>query len=162
MGKKKKFERIEEIYEIETAKSGLKMKEKAIQFECPHKDKKGNYTLKRAKGKGNDYLFKCNRCHDKKIDLSICNPNNPTNGGGNKYEQLKHAIATVKSAIDLAKLQSNSKDEKTLKLFATTLKNNWACKRILKKIFRNTDNGGKKKFHKTSLNTTNNGNSLRF
>jgi hypothetical protein len=161
MSKKKKFKKTwgtEEIYEIISAKRGLNLKKKAIQFDCPHKDKKGNYALRHINNSSNKYLFKCKICKDHKIDLSILD----TEHNGPVYDQIKAAFNKFKSAIDLAKLQSNSKDEKILEIFSSTLKKMDATKRILKKTLKQSNKKGKKKFQKVGLNVTSGGHSILY
>ena len=84
---KKKFDQ-NALYELAEQAKGIKMKKKAVQFACCHKDKKGNFRLKPVKDSKNQYLFKCKICKDRKVDLSILNQKE-----GTIKEQLKAAAA---------------------------------------------------------------------
>lgn len=148
---KKNDEKIRELLEIRNNQKSLKYKKKALQFECCHKDKKGNFTLKST---GKDYVFKCRQCKDKKVDLSCVDPNN-----GTIKEQLKRHYKGLKSIIDFAKLQSNRKDEKLIETFASTLKKIYTCITILKKSVGQTRNG-KKKVSKRNVHVATGGRSL--
>ena len=147
MGKKNKSA---ELLELFMQQRGIKMKKKAIQFECPHKDHKGHIRLRST---GKEYVFKCKLCRDKKVDLSIVDRSK-----GEIGEQINAAYRTFKSAIDLAKIQSSSKDTKTLEMLASTLKKVWSTKRVLKKILAPAK--GKKKFSKRGVNVAQGGRSL--
>ncbi|MDY5647019.1 MAG: hypothetical protein SPF22_08465 [Candidatus Onthovivens sp.] len=149
---KRNDEKIRELLEIRNNQKSLKYKKKALQFECCHKDKKGNFTLKPVNGK--DYIFKCRQCKDKKVDLSCVDPQN-----GTINEQLKRHYKGLKSIIDFAKLQSNRKDEKLIETFASTLKKIYTCITILKKsVGQRRDK--KNKFTKRGIHVTNGGRSL--
>lgn len=139
-----------ELLELFMQQRGIKMKKKAIQFECPHKDRKGNIKLKTT---NKMYVYKCKICKDKKVDLSIADISK-----GSINDQINAAYRTFKSAIDLAKIQSSSKDTKTLEMLASTLKKIWSTKRVLKKVLEPAK--GKKKFVKRGVNVATGGSSL--
>lgn len=147
MGKKNKSA---ELLDLFMQQRGIKMKKKAIQFECPHKDRKGNIKLRTT---NKEYVFKCKICRDKKVDLSIVDKSK-----GEINDQINAAYRTFKSAIDLAKIQSSPKDTKTLEMLASTLKKIWSTKRVLKKILEPSK--GKKKFAKRGVNVVQGGRSL--
>mgnify|MGYP006336792429 FL=1 len=150
MGKKDK-NRLAELLELATQSKTLKAKKKAIQFECCHKDRKGNFALKAT---DKDYVFKCKICKDKKVDLSIMDP-----AKGSIEDQLKAAFKTIKSACDLAKMQSSNKDAKTIELISTSLKKTWATIKVLKKALK-SNGSKKKKFKKRNMNVATGGRSL--
>ena len=151
---KKTKNQLAELLELTNAQKGLKLKKKSIQFECCHKDHKGNLALKWS---GKDpFVYKCKICKDKNVDLSILNDKN-----GTIKEQLKGAFKVIKSACDLTKMQSSAKDEKTVELIAGSLKKTWATIKVLTKALRsNTSN--KKKFKKKSINVSSGGRSLLY
>ena len=149
MGKNNK---LAELLELSNAQKGLKIKKKAIQYECPHKDRKGNWMLKQVRG--NDFVFKCKLCKDKKVDLSILDASK-----GSINEQLKGAFKVFKSGVDLAKIQSNSKDTKTVEILASTLKTLYACRTILKKALKQ-EKPNRKKGGKRNINVASGGKTL--
>ena len=137
---KKKFDQ-NALYELAEQAKGIKMKKKAVQFACCHKDKKGNFRLKPVKDSQNQYLFKCKICKD-----SI-------------KEQLKDAAVTLKSSADLIKLQSGHKDEKIIAMVVDFEKKLWAYKKLAIKALR-ANKKGKNKFNKRKVNVTSSGKSL--
>ena len=154
MGKKKKFDQ-NILYELTKEAKGIRMKKKAVQYACCHKDKKGNYRLKRVKG-DNPYLYKCKICKDKKIDLSILNYKE--NGSGR--EQIKKAFRTLKSSADLIKLQTNgAKDEKVIEMVVDFEKKLYAYCKLTKKALK-PNKKASKKFAKYNVNVTSGGKSL--
>ena len=151
MSKKKQFD-ANALYELAKEAKGIKMKKKAVQFACCHKDKKGNFRLKPVKG-DNQYLFKCKICKDKKVDLSILDQSN-----GTIKEQIKSAIRKLKSSADLIKLQSSGKDEKEIAFVVDFEKKMWAYGKMAVKCLRS--NKKAKKFKKRNVNVTSSGKSL--
>lgn len=151
MGKKgKKFDQ-NALYELAKEAKGIKMKKKAVQFACCHKDKKGNFKLKPVKG--TDFVFKCKVCKDKRVDLSILDQSK-----GTIKEQLKKAYRTFKSSADLIKLQSGKNDEEILMKTIDTLKKTYAYVKMATKVLK--INKKAKKFNKRNVNVTNSGKSL--
>ena len=150
---KKKFDQ-NALYELAEQAKGIKMKKKAVQFACCHKDKKGNFRLKPVKDSKNQYLFKCKICKDRKVDLSILNQKE-----GTIKEQLKAAAVTLKSSADLIKLQSGHKDEKIIAMVVDFEKKLWAYKKLAIKALR-ANKKGKGKFNKRKVNVTSSGKSL--
>ncbi len=148
---KKTKNQLAELLELSNAQKGIKMKKRSIQFECCHKNGKGVLALKST---NNPYVFKCKICKDKKVDLSILDPKR-----GEIKEQLKDAFKIIKSASDLAKIQSSNKDAETVKLIAGSLKKTWASIKILGKALKD-NRSNKKKFKKQSINTASGGRSL--
>ena len=108
MGKKDK-NRLAELLELATQSKTLKAKKKAIQFECCHKDRKGNFALKAT---DKDYVFKCKICKDKKVDLSIMDP-----AKGSIEDQLKAAFKTI--WYNQSGLSQRRKGEMYVKIYAT-------------------------------------------
>ena len=152
MGKKKKFDQ-NTLYELTKEAKGIKMKKKAVQFACCHKDKKGNYRLRQVKG-DNPYLFRCKICKDKKIDLSILNQK----ANGPVKDQIKAACRKLKSSADLIKMQTGNKDEKIIEMVVDFEKKLWAYKKLACKALRS--NKKNKKFSKRNVNVTSSGKSL--
>ena len=148
---KKKFDQ-NALYELAKEAKGIKMKKKAVQFACCHKDKKGNFRLKPVKG-DNKFLFKCRICKDKKVDLSILNQKN-----GSIKEQIKKACRILKSSADLIKLQAGHKDDKILAMVIDFEKKAYAYRKLAVKALRS--NKKNKKFNKRSVNVTSSGKSL--
>jgi len=144
MGKKKL--KNEKIFEIKEAQSGLRRKKKAIQYDCPHKDHKGNVTVKYKNDSEHPYLFKCKQCRAK-IDLAILN----TEERGELKDQLKGAKKTIESFINLAKIQSNKNDKEILKIFAETQKRNDITYRLLKKLIKPNIQNKKRKKHRLNV-----------
>lgn len=149
---KKTKDQLAELLDLSNAEKNIRLKKKGIQFECCHKNHKGVIALKPTNKE--PYLFKCKICKDKKVDLSILDPQK-----GSVKSQLKGAFKTIKSACDLAKMQSSNKDEETVKMIAGALKKTWATIRVLNKALRENDRN-KKKFKKKSINVASGGRSL--
>ena len=161
MGKKKKFDQ-NILYELTKEAKGIRMKKKAVQYACCHKDKKGNYRLKRVKG-DNPYLYKCKICKDKRIDLSILNPYEKWDKNKEHpvsvKEKIKNAFRTLKSSADLIKLQTNGvKDEKVIEMVVDFEKKLYAYCKLTKKALK--PNKKTKKFAKYNVNVTSGGKSL--
>lgn len=153
MGKKKFDQNI--LYELTKEEKGIKMKKKAVQFACCHKDKKGVFRLRPVKGSNNPYLFRCKICKDKKVDLSILNQKE-----GSVKEQIKKAVRLLKSSADLIKMQTDrNKDEKVIAVVVDFEKKMWAYKKLAIKCLK-SNSKKKRKFNKRNLNVTSSGKSL--
>lgn len=151
MSKKKKYIDQAALWELTKASKKLKMKKKAIQFECVHKNKHGKLMLRST---SDPYVFKCKMCKDKKVDLGICNPAN-----GTIEQQLKTSYRIVKSSFDLMKLQSSPKDSAIVATGADLMRRLYAYVKVAKKVLPR-DNGKKKKWRRQGLNVTSGGRSV--